>query len=797
MLSLKFPVFGSLFLFSVFAVLSCAPARQDMLVADVGEDEITLGEYESLFLKTSTSREEADKSSMEEREKFLNLLTNFRLKLMDAYASGLDKDPQVVSEISLYKGSLATSFLLDREVSRPGVRALYDQRQTEYHASHILLDLPPTAGPADSAAAYQKAYELIGRIKAGEDFGTLAVEHSKDATAKDNKGDLYFFTAGQMVRAFEDSVRKMQPGEVLANPVRTQYGLHVVKLHGNQPASGEMRCSHIMKRFPGPDPSPEDTANAFAEISLILDSLKLGSDFAELAKRHSQDPGSSPNGGDLGWFMRRRWVPEFDSEAFKLDSGQVSGVVRSRFGYHIIQCTGKRPAKTFEESQEELKKLYEQSRYEEDKKKFMDRLRAETGYSFDEAVFSRFVGELDTLRSMKHVQWADSLSPETRQSALMRFGTRVVTVDSTVKMLKLRSDLSATALRPAPFRGAVEKVAEQAVFLVKSETMEAQYPEFKALMKEYLEGILLYQIEQEKIWNRIAVSDSALRGFFTMNRDRFMYPDRVEYIEIRAANDSLANAFLSQIRQGAAFTDIARTDSLRMAKQNNYKLTFGNKSTRFSKETLANIKMIGEDLSKDSNLRVNIIAHPDSSGGKSGNMSLATKRLDRLKAHLTGKFGISGGRISTFVRPTKSPAEAHAAHAHPKGHDDSKALAENARLNNEIDLDILGRRPAVVASVDTVLVPLDEDERSKVANRLEVNALSEPFRYKNGFSLVRLLRREPARQKTFEEAGTEVSSAFQEHESKRLEAEWLGELRSRYPVVEHKEVLVEAFAASK
>ncbi len=800
MLSTKLTIPAILFSLPLVAVLSCAPARQDMLVASVGEDEITLGEYENLFMKTSASREAADQSSLEEREKFLGLLTNFRLKLLDAYASGLDKNPEVQSEINMYKGSLATSFLLDREVSRPGMRAFYDQRQTEYHASHILLDYPPTAGPADSAAAYSKAYELITRINAGEDFGALAVEFSKDPTAKENRGDLYFFTAGQMVRPFEEAVATMKPGEVLANPVRTQYGLHIIKLHGKQPSSGEIRCSHIMKRFSGPEPTPEDTAKSYAEIKLVLDSLQLGGNFAELAKRNSQDPGSSPNGGDLGWFARRRWIPEFDGAAFKLDTNQVSGIVRSRYGYHLIQCTGKRPAKTFEESEKEIQKAYEQTRYEDDKKRFMDRLRKETGYGFDESVMTRFIGEIDTLRSMKDVHWADSLSPELRQSALMRFGTRSVSVDSTVKLLRLRTDLNATPLRPTTFRGAVDKVAEQSIFLVKSETMEKDYPEFKALMQEYLEGILLYQIEQEKVWNRIAVSDSALRGFFAGHRDRFTFPDRVEFMEIRALDDSLAKVFRTQIGNGTSFAEIAKADSARMGRKNNHKVSFGRNSTRFSKETLASLKAAGDDMTLDSRLRINLIAHPDSSGGKANNISLATKRLDRMKAHLTGKLGVPENRISTFVRPTKPPGEdPHAGHAHAKTEDDheTSALEENARLNNEIDIDIIGRRPFVIGKVETVLSPIDQDERSRAANLLQPDGVSQPFRHKNGISIVRLLWREAARQKTFEEAGTEVSSAFQEYESKRLEAEWLKDLRSRYPVVEHKEVLSEAFSAPR
>ncbi len=799
MLSSKSIIPAVLFALPLVGILSCAPARQDVLVASVGEDEITLGEYENLFMKTSASREAADQSSMEEREKFLDLLTNFRLKLLDAYASGLDKDPEVLGEINMYKGSLATSFLMDREVSRPGIRGLYNEKQTEYHASHILLDLPATAGPTDSTAAYAKANELIARLAAGEDFGKLATEFSKDPTVKENRGDLYYFSAGQMVRPFEEAVATMKPGEVKASPVWTQYGLHIIKLHDKRPSSGEIRCSHIMKRFSGPDPTPEDTAKAYAAINLVRDSLQTGGDFTQLARRNSEDPGSTPSGGDLGWFSRRRWIPEFDGQAFLLDTAQVSGIVRSRYGYHLIKCTGKRPPKTFEESEKEIQKLYEQSRYEEDKRRFMDRLRTETGFSIDQSVVTRFIGEVDTMSSMRDVHWADSLTPELRKSALFHFRERSISVDSTVRLLRLRPDLTSTSLRPTPFRGAIDKIGEQSIFLVKAEDLEKENPEFKSLMNEYLEGILLYQIEQEKVWNRVAVTDSALHGYFDANRDRFTFPDRVEFKEIRAADDSIGRAFLAQINKGVSFEEIAKADSVRMGEKNSNKMTFGRNSTKMSKQTLSTLKTVAKDLTSDTRLRINLIAHPDSSGGKTKNISLATKRLDAIKARLSGKLGIPESRISTFVRPTKADShDDHASHAHATPvPNDTKVAEENARLNNEIDIDIVGRRAAVVGKVETLLTPIDQDERSKMANQLQPNGVSQPFRYKNGYSIVRFLKREPARQKTFEEAGTEVSSAFQEYESKRLEAEWLNELRTRYPVVEHKEVLGQAFSVSE
>jgi peptidyl-prolyl cis-trans isomerase SurA len=753
-----------------------------MVVASIGDSDITLGEYEDLYLKTSTNREDAAGLTLEEREKFLGLLTNFRLKLMDAYNSGLDRDPAIQSEMNLYKGSLASSFLVEREVMRPGVRKLYDERQTEYRASHILLNLPESTDPADTAAVEKKAYELIARLKAGESIDSLAVQFSQDPSAKQNMGDLYYFTSGQMVRPFEEAVIGMKVGEVLDHPVRSQYGLHIIKLLDRKPAPGEIRCSHLMARFTSPTPSPEDTLKAYQKLQGLLDSLRLGTPFAELAKRHSEDPGSAPNGGDLGWFGRRRWVQEFDEEAFKLKPGQTSGIIRSRYGYHLIHCTDTRLPKTFEESENDIQKLYEQVRFNEDKQNYVRKLKKETGFSLDQTVLKRFISELDTNSTMKNAAWADSLTPATRQAPLMRFGNRTISVDSVVTVLKQRPDLQTTSLRPGSFGGTIDKVAEQFVFMVKSETIDKQYPEFASLMKEYMDGILLYQVEQQKIWGSMTVTDSASRAYFEKNREKFMFPDRVEFTEIRAASDSAAQSFYTRVMNGSTFRQIVVEDSTRMARKNNHMLPFAKKSSRLSGETLDALSRIAADLEADPKLRLHLIAHPDTVAGKSAAASLATKRLDRARNHLINQFGIQETRISTFVRPVLP------------GVTDK---AERSRLNERLDADLVGRTKAVVGNIEHVLSAVDADERSKQANLLQAGEVSKPFRFKNGYSLVMLVGKEPARNKTYEEAGTEVSSAFQEYESKRLEQEWLDGLRKQYPVTTDREVLERAFLSSE
>ena len=428
-------------------LLGCSPKHHELVVAEVGDQPITLKEYEDMYIKSDGSREGAAKSTLEEREKFLELLTKFRLKLADAYQQGLDKSPEIQKEINLYKGSLAASFLAEREVTEPGIKKMFEVRQTEFRARHILLNLSSTPTPEDSAAAYSKAYALIDSLKGGADIVALVTRHSQDPSASQNNGDLYYFTAGQMAPPFEDAVREMKPGEVSSKPVRTAFGLHVIKLIDRKPSPGEIKCSHIMARFTKQDPTPEDTAAAYAKLKAIQDSLAIGLDFSELAKRNSEDPGSAPNGGDLDWFARRRWVHEFDEAAFNLKPGQTSNIVRTRYGYHLIKCYDAQPPKTFEESKDEIRKLYQKTRFQEDYKNFLTRLKQETQFSLKENVVTEFITACDSIKTTKDTSWTDSITHELGSSAIFMFGKNIVTVDSVAGIINSRGDMANTPLR--------------------------------------------------------------------------------------------------------------------------------------------------------------------------------------------------------------------------------------------------------------------------------------------------------------------------------------------------------------
>jgi peptidyl-prolyl cis-trans isomerase SurA len=768
------------FVIAGLLLAGCSSKEHEAVVATVGDKPVTLKEYELLYIKSSGSREAAAKSTQEEREKFLDLVTKFKLKLTDAYDQKLDKKPELLAEIDQYKSSLASSFLTDREISSPGAREMYDRRSNEYRASHILISLSQTPSKEDSIAAYAKADSVIAKLRAGAPFDSLAIGYSQDPSVSQNKGDLYYFTAGQMVPPFEDAVFGMKPGEITQKPVRTQFGLHIIKLTDRRPPRGEIKASHIMIRFDKQDPTPEDTLTAYQHIKLIQDSLKMGIDFADLAIRNSGDPGSASKGGDLGWFQRRRWIQSFDEVVQTLKPGETSGIVRTIYGYHLIKCYDERPPKSFDEAKKDMHQLYQQTRFQDDYKAYFAKLQKETQYKLHEDVLALFIAALDSNKTTKDSAWWSTIPTSVGSAGLITFGTRGVSVDSIVKLINNRPDFGNTPLRDPGIRNMVDKIAESLVFAVKAETLEEESPEFRSIMKEYTDGILLYQIEQDRVWNSVVVNDSLLKHYFSDNRDKFMFPDRVDFTELRASDDSVAQLVYTQTKRGKKLEDIAAEDSARMAMKSNFQVNFAANSAKLSATTTKALAPVLKQLKADAALRAQLTTHPDTSAKKAQNTKLAGQRIKTIKDYFK-KQGIPEARVPTFSQPYNRKAMAD-------------SLKDKNALNLRVTVDIIGRRAIVAGRLEIAILPVTTDERAAMADSLQVSQISAPFRSKYGISIVRLNKKDPLRQKTFDEAGTEVSSSFQEYESKRLEREWIDGLTKKYPVVSYKEVLKSAFA---
>ncbi len=335
----RFIKVSSLFLFLVLVSLAACSSKKKQVVAEIGDEKIYLGEYENQYLKTQGNLDSAKNSSIESRKEFLDLYIKYRLKVKDARERGLLKSDDIQNDLNQYKSNFVTSFLVDKEVVEPQIKALYDKKEYEVRASHILVNLPQqNKSVEDSIKAYQKANDILKKLKDGTPFEQVAFEMSEDNSAKQNYGDLYYFTAGMTVPEFEDAVYKLKVGDYTKEIVRTPFGLHIVKLTDKRKRSNGIRASHILIQEQKDSLGKTvDSMATYEKATQVLQRIKNGEDFAAVATEVSQDPSSAQKGGDLGYFTAPEMVLEFSTAAFALKVGETSQPVKTDFGWHIIK----------------------------------------------------------------------------------------------------------------------------------------------------------------------------------------------------------------------------------------------------------------------------------------------------------------------------------------------------------------------------------------------------------------------------------------------------------------------------
>lgn len=761
----------------------CSPKEHDAIVATVAGQPITLSQYENQYLRNAPARDSARALSQADRQRFLDLMVDYHLKLEDAQRNDLENKPAIRNEIRQYKGELTKSFVTDREIIQPALHRLYDRRLEEVRARHILLRLSPRPTVEDSVAAYKKANEIIASLKSGTPFDVLAKEYSIDPSAKQNGGDLYYFTGGMMVPPFEDAVYSMKPGDVRI--VRTNFGLHVVQLVDRHPSPGEIHCAHIMIRFPSMRPTPEDTAKAYAKAVAILDSLKQGVDFAALAKRNSGDGGSAANGGDLGWFGRRRWVQEFDEAAFKLKPGEISGIVRSPYGYHIIKCLGQRPVKSFDEMKPELLQMYQQSRSQSDYDNAYARLKASVGLVRNDEPVKQFLATCDTLKTTKSEGWDSTLTATLGSAVIFKARGQEMTLDSVISTIKAHNDYPAVALRYSTFLTPLDKVEDTFVWRAAADSFAALYPDFASLLNEYKDGVLLYQMEQEHVWNKIVVNDSLLHAFYDKHRENYRWPDRLDITELKMATAALANKVYGLVKDGKSFEQIAYEDSVRMARPTRWSVQFTGKAKTLTAAMKKTLNVAGKEYALEPELVLQLEVQADT--GKGPDATLPRERVQAVRKYFVTALHIDTNHVRIYTQQLP-PRIAGAP---------SSVNEERESLLRQVSVSLAGRQPLIVARPESSLIPVNSDERAMRADTLHVGGFTPPFPDKGVFEMIRLNGRDPSHLKTFEEAQAEVSGQYQDFESERLKDAWLKGLRAKYPVVEHPEILKEAFASKE
>lgn len=547
---MKTKTLKSIFFFLLAASPFCgAQMPDDRILMTSGGHEVTAGEFIRMYKKTPVT---PDRNGFDE---YFQQFITFRLKVADAIAKGYDTTRAFRNELGSYRNQLAQSYLTDNEIREILLKKAYERYLTEVNAWHILVSCPTGSSPADTMKAWRKSLEIRERLISGEQFEYVARGTSEDPSVVVNGGNLGYFTVFQMILPFEDAAYALKPG-VISMPVRTSFGYHIIKVTDRRPSRGKLRVAHIMKSAP-PGSGEEDETRALEEINDLYRQLRDGASFSNLARNHSDHRESASRGGELNWFGTGEIITEFSEAAFNLkDTGDFSAPVRTPYGWHIIKLLEKREPGSFEQTRSFLESKINQSYLSSlSKRSLVTRLRQDYKFTVNPENYTWFVNNTDTM-----IMKGRSVYPRERlpKGYIYSFSDQVFSTAEFADFVEKRGSMINTENPKIFIDRAIETVADDHIIRYEDSILEKKYPEFGYLVKEFHDGILMFEISADMVWSRVQEDSSGLKDYYINNKRDFLAPRSIDakvYTLRRYLTRATDRQFRNDIRRNSRRSD--------------------------------------------------------------------------------------------------------------------------------------------------------------------------------------------------------------------------------------------------
>ncbi len=539
----------------------------EIVVASYGPERLTLDNFEYQYARSTGGREIAEKDSLSEYQDFLDRYVNFKLKVLEARKAGLEKDSTIQSEIANYREQLARPFLLDQKVKEPLLKDLYEKRKEVIDASHILFRLDLKASPEDTLAAYTRLAAIRDSIRLGANFGDMAVRYSEDPSAKGEglgaRGRLGYFSAGKMVKPFEDWAYRTPVGAV--SPIfRTQFGYHILYVHDRKPKPSDIEIAHIMIRPGGT--TPADTALALARVDSVLTRLAGGEDFADVARTASDDKSSAKGGGTLGKIAYdSRLLASLKDASFGLkEVGDISEPVLTQFGYHIIKLIGRSEDKSFEDSRDDLGQMIARlPRAKKAQEAYAVQIRAQRRTTVDSTALLHAFNST-TVDSVFQMLDQGKIADSLRTLPIASIGDSTYTVGEFLRYSVDHPVIRKPDVAQQVFDTVDEFLNDRAIDY-EVQALEDRDADFRATMAEFRDGLLLFRLMQDSVWTPASKDSVALRAYFDAHPGAYRFGDRERIIGIFSRSDAMINKLAQQLESGSSMNsviNVALTDSL-------------------------------------------------------------------------------------------------------------------------------------------------------------------------------------------------------------------------------------------
>ncbi|GHB30722.1 peptidylprolyl isomerase [Mongoliitalea lutea] len=496
-------------------------------------EETNSEEFLYLFSKNKQFDNKEELLTQEEFDQNLELFINYKLKVKEAERQGLDKNEEFDREFEMFKQDLIKPYLIKNSLQEGELLKAYNRMQEVIKASHILLQFPSNASREDSIAVFKMAQKLKTEADAGANFNELAKEYSDDPSAQTNDGSLGYFTAMQMVYQFEDAAYNLKINEI-SEPVLTDFGYHIIKLEDRKPNPGEIRVSHILVRSQMGDPVSEE--RALRKVGEIYNELqKPESEWEQICQQFSEDVGTRNTGGRLPWISLGSVIPEFEAVAFALqEEGEISPPVKTPYGYHIIRLEERKPLAPFEEMEPMIKsRIMRDSRSTLIGSQVVAIQKSRYGFVENEEVFDRVIAFAKD-KNMKEAL-ASLEEEELNQQELFRVREQSYLVKDFLVHVKKRENQVITGRPQIAFESQLNAYVAATLDKVEEQDLEQNNEEYRMLLKEYRDGILLFSLMNEQVWQKALEDSVGLEHFFQQNQERYYWNERVNAIFVNMA----------------------------------------------------------------------------------------------------------------------------------------------------------------------------------------------------------------------------------------------------------------------
>jgi len=509
----------------------CTVSAQDRkeILFTVEDQPVFVNEFMRVFNKNRDIVVEENKKSIDE---YLELYINYKLKLKQAYDLKYDTISVYKKELAQYRAQLIAPYLKDSEITNALVQEAYDRIKKEVNASHILVRLKPKATPVDTLLAFNKIIEAREKIINGAPFEIIAKQYSEDPSAEQNGGNLGYFSAFSMVYPFENMAYNTEVTEV-SMPFKTQFGYHIVKVNDIRDSEGEIEVAHIMIKE-----HPQDSLYAQTKIKEVYAKLLQNENFELLAKLHSDDKNSSPNGGKLAKFNATKMIKSFADVAFSLkEINEFSKPFKTPYGWHIVKLIQKYPIKDFKSMKDELtQKIEKSNRYKIVGTSVVKRLINDYKIVKNDAIL-QYVIENDTSSISKNLN-ATIFSINDKKTLLNAFVSyNSKQLDKTVNE-------------------AYNEFFETKILDYYKDNLEKTDSEFAFTFQEYKDGLLLFDLLQNKVWQRAEQDTIALKNFFENNRQNYYWKKRGDVIIASCTHKDKAELVKKLLEEGKGLDEI-------------------------------------------------------------------------------------------------------------------------------------------------------------------------------------------------------------------------------------------------